>query len=68
MTCRLAQTDIPKDQPDLWKLDNAKEENLKELEKLGAKVLAEKVSKLNFNTGKLVIVDGKETFEDALNR
>jgi len=68
LTCRLAQTDIPEDQPDLWKLDNAKKENLEKLEKLGEKVLTKEVSKLNFNTGKLDTVDRNEKFEGALKR
>jgi hypothetical protein len=68
LTCRLAQTEIPPDPPKLSKLDNAKEENLDQLEKLGRQLLEKPVSTLNFNTGELVVANPNYKFKQELRR
>jgi len=55
----------------LWKLDNAKADNLNALEALGQQLLEKRVSKLDFKTGELVTdpdVNNKTKFRDELTR
>ncbi len=54
LSCRLAQTDISKNLPEVWKLDNATKRNLTTLDELGTELLGEKATAVNFETGKLV--------------
>jgi hypothetical protein len=53
LSCRLAQTDISEDSPEVWKLDNAKERNLTTLAQLGETLLGQYATTVNFETGNL---------------
>jgi len=68
LSCRLAQTDLPLDEPKLSRLDNAKADNLKKLEDLANKLLEGPVSDIDFETGELVPSKSFGKNKEALKR
>lgn len=66
LSCRLAQTDISKNSPEVWKLDNATKRNLTTLDELGNQLLEQYATTANFETGNLVPSPVRN--DEALNR